>query len=249
MRFDGVYLFHEEFVDDIATTGAIEVSVPGAGAGEASTALMIENGRITFGDISIDSQRVIISKSSHTQSFPTDGVIGWNLFGHYAVEINYDTEIITLHDSKKPDVDNFWSIVPITMRKDIPFLDCIVEVVEGESVKMSLYIDLASDEALELLTGKEQRFSLPDVTEEMYLGTGLSGDIYGKRGKIKMMSISSFELYNIDAAFAPAEIRSKQEGADGVIGNDFIRRFNVIFDYENGFLFLKSSSFFNTPFE
>jgi hypothetical protein len=63
MSFDGVYLFHKEFVDEIDTSGAIEVRVPGAGAGEASTAVMIETGRIAFGDVVIDSQKVIISRS------------------------------------------------------------------------------------------------------------------------------------------------------------------------------------------
>ena len=34
MRFDGVYLFHEELASAMDTTGAIEVKVPGAGLGQ-----------------------------------------------------------------------------------------------------------------------------------------------------------------------------------------------------------------------
>jgi len=249
MAFDGVYLFHKELVDKIDTSGAIEVRVPGAGAGEASTAVMIETGRLAFGDVTIDSQKVIISRSPQTQDFPTDGVIGWNLFGHYAVEIDYDKEIITLHDSLVLGNDTSWSVIPIELKKGIPFLEGEVEVVEGERVTMIFYIDLASGDALELLTGSKQKFSLPDSLVDEYLGTGLSGDIHGKTGRSAALRISSYELRDVATAFAPAEVRSKQEGADGILGNDLIRRFNVIFDYANGRLYLKPNGLYKIPFD
>jgi hypothetical protein len=249
MAFDGVYLFHKEFVDKIDTSGAIEVRVPGAGAGEASTATMIETGHVTFGDVTIDSQKVIISRSPQTQDFPTDGVIGWNLFGHYAVEIDYDKEIITLHDSLSIANDTSWSVIPIELKKGIPFLEGEVEVIEDERVLMVFYIDLASGDALELLTGPDQKFSMPDSLVDQYLGTGLSGDIYGKTGISKAIRISTYELRDVSTAFAPEKVRSKQEGADGIIGNDLIRRFNVIFDYANSRLYLKPNGFYEVPFE
>ncbi len=249
MAFDGVYLFHKEFVDEIDTSGAIEVQVPGAGAGEASTAVMIETGRLAFGDVAIDSQMVIISRSPHTQSFPTDGVIGWNLFGHYAVEIDYDKEIITLHDSLIVGDYTSWSVIPIKLKKGIPFLEGELEVVAGERVLMSFYIDLASGDALELLTGPDQKFTMPDSLVDQYLGTGLSGDIHGQIGRCQVLRISSYELRDVAASFAPAKVRSKQEGADGILGNDLIRRFNVIFDYANARLYLKPNGFYETPFE
>ncbi len=249
MRFDGVYLFHKELVDEIDTSGAIEVQVGGAGAGEASTAIMIETGRVKFGEVEIDSQRVLISRSAHTQIFPTDGVIGWDFFGHYTVEIDYDQSIISLHDTLETPHDSTWRMIPITLKKDIPFIDCVLEVVDGEQVPVSLYIDLASGNALELLTGPNQKFTLPDSLTDNYLGTGLSGDIYGQKGRVKKLSIASFDLHNVLTAFAPAKVRSKQEGADGILGNDCIRRFNVIFDYTHSRLYLKPNSFFVTAFE
>ena len=247
MRFDGVYLFHKELVDEIDTSGAIEVQV--GGAGEASTAIMIETGRIKFGGVAIASQRVLISRSPLTQTFPTDGVIGWNFFGHYTVEIDYDREIISLRDTSEVQKDSTWQMIPITLKKDIPFIDGVLEVIDGETVPVSLYIDLASGDALELLTKPDQKFTLPDSLVDNYLGIGLSGDIYGQKGRIKKLSIASFDLLNVLTAFAPAEVRSKQEGADGILGNDCIRRFNVIFDYTHGRLYFKPNSFFNTPFE
>jgi hypothetical protein len=165
------------------------------------------------------------------------------------VEIDYDKEIITLHDSLALRNDTSWSIIPIELKKGIPFLEGEVEVIEDERVLMSFYIDLASGDALELLTGPDQKFSMPDSLEDQYLGTGLSGDIHGKSGKSVAVRISMYELRDITTAFAPAEVRSKQEDADGILGNDLIRRFNVIFDYANSRLYLKPNGFYEAPFE
>lgn len=249
MTFDGVYLFRGEFAEKMDTTGAIEVRVPGAGSGEASTAIMMVNGILEFGDIRVDSQRVIISMSSHTQSFRADGVFGWNLFGHYIVEIDYDKQMILLWENDQFDPDSSWNTIPITLTNNIPFLDGELESVEGESTYVRLYIDLASGDAVELLTGADQKFAMPDSLTEEYLGTGLSGDIFGHRGRIKRLSIGGFHLLDIPTSFAPAEVRSKQEGADGILGNDYISRFNIIFDYGSSRIYLKPNRYFDDKFE
>jgi len=70
---------------------------------------------------------------------------------------------------------------------------------------------------------------MPDSLKSAYLGTGLSGDINGSVGRSERLQVGEFTLSDIRTSFAPAEVRSKQQGADGILGNDCIRRFNVIF--------------------
>lgn len=249
MGFDGVYLFHKEALNLIDTTGAIEVRVPGAGGGEPSTATMIETGRIVFGDVSVAGQRVIVSHSQHTQRFPTDGVIGWNLFGHYIVEIDYDQLRIFLHDTAYAPSDSDWVSVPIELKNNLPFFDVTVEVIAHEVKPMRVYIDLASGDALELLVHQGQIFTMPDSLVASNLGTGLSGDINGQYGRSVRLQIGGYDLYDIRTAFAPREVRSKQKGADGILGNDLIRRFNIIFDYPHSRLLLRPDKTFRVPFD
>lgn len=249
MRFDGVYLFHYDALKLIDTAGAIEVQVPGAGSGAASQATMIETGHIKFGDVTVDSERILVSHSAHTQSFPTDGVIGWNLFGHYIVEIDYDRQLIQLRDTTYFSYDSSWTIIPVELRGDLPFLNITVEVIDSEMVLLEVYIDLASGDALELLVHPAQKFSLPNNLTWNRLGTGLSGDIYGNVGRCKRLTIGNFELKNIATAFAPLEVRSKQKTGDGILGNDLIRRFNIVFDYPHRRLLIKPNQTFALPFE
>jgi hypothetical protein len=84
--------------------------------------------------------------------------------------------------------------------------------------------------------------------QELLLGTGLSGGVRGSDGHIRLLAFGGFKLYDVPAGFSPAEIRSKQEGADGIIGNDALRRFNLIFDYSRGLRYLRPSTAFAAPF-
>ncbi len=93
------------------------------------------------------------------------------------------------------------------------------------------------------------KFTLPAATKERYLGRGLSGDIYGQEGTISRMRLGSHELTKVVVAIAPAAVRSRQQGADAVVGNNALRRFNVIFDYANRKLHIRPNSHFAEPFD
>ncbi|MBU0985076.1 MAG: hypothetical protein KKA42_14475, partial [candidate division Zixibacteria bacterium] len=94
-----------------------------------------------------------------------------------------------------------------------------------------------------------QPFSMPDSLTFANLGTGLSGDIFGQYGRTSRLRVAEHDLHDIRTAFAPAAVRSKQQGADGILGNDLMRRFNTVYDYPHSRLFLKPNQTFGVPFD
>jgi hypothetical protein len=46
----------------------------------------------------------------------------------------------------------------------------------------------------------------------------------------------------------PAEVRSKQEGADAVIGNNVLRRFDLVYDYAHAKVHLRPNRSYAEPF-
>jgi hypothetical protein len=247
MPIDGVYLFHREFAARLEGFGGMEVRVGGAGSGEASRATLFDSVTIEVGEVVFPTRRIVVSNSPTTQGFPTDGVIGSTLFAGHAVEFDYDASVVRLRDpSFLPD--STWIPVPLSIRKnDIPFLEAVISVDGEEDVRADLYIDLASGEALELLIRPDMKFPVPDV-EERYSGTGLSGDVHARPGRVLRLSIGPFTLHDVPAVFAEAAVRSRQEGADGVLAGDALRRFNVIFNLPREVLYLKPNEVFSRPF-
>jgi len=245
----GVYLFHEELIEELGLSDGTEQRVAGAGSGEASRTVMKEGATLHAGGVEFHDQQVFVSRSPQTQRFPRDGVAGYTLFGSYVVEIDYDSMTLALHDPDGFEPDSSWESLEMTLRPRIPWIEISVVVAGEKEIPASVYIDLAAGDALLLLVKPEMKFELPEGLEQRYIGTGLSGDIHGGIGRVRSVKIGPYRLENVVTAFPPAEVRSKQEGADGIIGNDLMRRFNVIFDYGNERLYLKPNRHFETPFE
>jgi hypothetical protein len=248
LTFEGVYLFHEKMIEELGLTDGIEQDVSGAGADDPSSSVMKDGVTLSAGGIEFRGQRVYVSRSPRTQRFPRGGVAGYTLFGSFVVEIDHDSMTIVLHDKSSFEPDPSWEAIEMTLRHNIPWIDIGVDVTGKKEISASVYIDLGAGDALLLLVRPEMRFPMPEGMERRYIGTGLSGDIYGEFGRVSSVRLGSHRLTNVVTAFPSAEVRSKQEGADGIIGSDLLRRYNVIFDYHRSRMYVKPNQHFETDF-
>lgn len=247
--FDGLMIYNPDYKDSLDLTDAMEVQIPGAGSGKPSRALMIESGDFSMGDVLMTNQRILVLEGDLYKGFPSNGIMGYSIFGHYVTEFDYDNNTMTLHDTLGVEIDDGWTTIPLYFKDNmIPWMDASVVIEDEEPISVSTYIDYADGDPVTLLEKPGQKFRPPKETADAHLGTGLSGDIYGKTGKIAKLIIGPYELKNVKASFAPAEVRSKQDNADAILGNGSLRRFNLIFDYSNKKLHLKPNKHFDDPF-
>jgi len=239
MPIEGIYVFRSGFAAYMHRTPQW-AQVGGAGDGEASRVQVFDSTTVYVGEVPLTDQLVLVSFSPVTQDFPRGGVIGKSLLGHYAVEIDYDAMMVRLHPPGWSAPDSSWEVIELELGKnDIPFLEVFISVAEEETVPARVYIDLASEEALEILTRPDMKFPVPEDSEERYIGSGLSGDIHGRLGSVSRLQLGEFVLRDLPAEFTPAEVRSRQEGADGILGNGVFRRFHAVFDLPRSRLYLK----------
>ena len=247
--FDGLMIYNPDYKDSLDLTDAMEVKIGGAGSGEASIALMVDSVVFSLDDITMRNQRLLVLQGDLYKGFPSNGIIGYSIFGHYITEFNYDNNMMTLHDSYKFEIEDSWTLIPIYFKNNkIPWIDVAVVIEDEEPISISTYIDYAAGDAIVLLEKPDMKFQVPENLAEIHLGRGLSGDIYGKTGSISKLVIGPYELKNVRASFAPAKVRSKQDNADGVLGIGSLRRFNLIFDYSNKRLYLKPNTHFDEPY-
>ena len=248
--FDGVILYNPDYRDSLNLDGADTVSLGGAGSGSQQLALMLDSVHCALGNTPLSGQRIIVLLSDIYKGFPSNGIIGYSLFGHYAVEIDYDKNILVLHDPVQFKAGRGYKKIPLYFRDNsgIPWIDVSLLTGKGDAVDISAYIDFADCYPLVLLEKENMKFPLPEMGEEILLGRGLSGDVYGHSATVSKLIIGAYTLKNVAACVAPAEVRSKQKNADAVIGCGALSRFNLIFDYQNGVLYLKPNKDFEKPF-
>lgn len=240
MQSDGILIYNPDVRDSIELIKPFSAAISGAGSQGPAGAVFSDSMAFRIAGVEFSGHRIIMLQGDGFRGFPSDGVIGYSLLGHYAVEVDYDRSTIVLHDPEKPTLDNSWTSIPMFFKENkTPWIKIDITVEKSKPVELACYIDSASAETVECLIRPEQTFNLPEKTEPVYLGRGLSGDIMGSRGMIDKVRIGPFELENLTAAFASADHRSKQPGADGVIGGGLLKHFNLVYDYANLKLYLK----------
>jgi len=248
--FDGIILFDKDLVDSINLVRRILVQIPGAGDDEPSTAIMSDSMTFNSGDCEFNNQKVIILQNDKFNDSRSDGVIGYSYFGSHKVEVDYDNYAITLHDTADIIDDSGWETIPLSFNKNNwPYLNIYISIDNEEPVLLNVYIDYASSLSIELTVKPGMKFKLPEKFESDYEGFGLSGDVKGKTARISKFIIGKYEFSNVTATFFEGSGRSKDESADGVISNDALRRFNLVFDFQNEKLLIKPNNSFNEPFE
>jgi hypothetical protein len=247
---DGVLIYNPDLGASLDLSRAQEAGIGGAGSGSAQRALVLEGAELGVGPVQMKGQRIIVLLGDSFKGFPSNGVIGHSIFGHHITEIDHDADTLILHKTLPDVLRGGWTGIPLYFKGNaIPWIDASVAVSEEDPVRLSMYIDFAAGDSIVLLERPKMRFRLPSTTRELILGRGLQGDIHGKQGVIAALALGPHVLRNVLASFAPAEVRSKQEDADAVLGSGSLRRFNLIFDYAGKMLYIKPNSHFNDPYQ
>jgi len=251
-------LFNLSGTDSIPINNVSEVTINGLGDGNPMKALSSMGNTFKLGNVRNNNQGlyVVLDKQinfSTSLGVPVHGIIGYDLFRDFVVEVNYQARHIKLHS---PDLYNYKfssraEIVPLVIENRKAYVEGTVLMKDEENVSVKLLVDTGSSDALWLFHQPEKGLEIPEKHYEDYLGRGLSGDIFGKRTKVNGVKIGTFELKNAKTAFPYRESFAfiKNLGdRNGSIGGEVLKRFNIVFDYGLNMIILKKNANFKAPF-
>lgn len=240
------------FVNKLNLNYLQPINVKGLGEGEQLTAYRSGNNTISMpGLVAYDQEiHMVINENfqiSHILGIPVHGLIGFNLFKDYVVKIDYSSHKITLtkpeyftYRDKEKDI-----VLPLYFDQYKPFVRTSIVTDKNEEVPVKLLVDTGASDALWLSTNSDSRISLPENHIETFLGRGLSGDLYGTKGRIGGIWVGPLVLYEPIVAFPENEMLDKLIGRDdrnGTLGAEILRRFYVTMDYPNKRLILRPNS-------
>ena len=251
-------LFNISDQDSIRINNVTEISIMGLGGGEPIKALSSKQNFFKINNIKNHDQQLYLVMDrklnfSTTMGIPVHGIIGYDLFRDFVVEVNYRSKTIKFHDpqfyeykkSKKSET------LPLSIVKRKAYIESRIFLEDADNLPLNLLIDTGSSDAVWLFEDENKGIGVPDKNYSDLLGTGLSGDIFGKRTKVNSIKIGSFSLRDAKAAFPDMQTFSSIEdhgNRNGSVGGEVLKRFNIIFDYPNNKITLKKNGNFNTPF-
>ncbi len=237
------------FVNKLNLNYLQPISVKGLGEGEQLTAYRSGNNTININGLVAYDQEIhmVINENfqiSHILGIPVHGMIGFNLFKDYVVKIDYTQHKITLikpeyftYKEKDRDI-----VLPLSFEQNKPFVKTSIVTDKNTDVPVKLLVDTGASDAIWLSTNSDSRISLPENHIETFLGRGLSGDLYGKKGRIGAIWVGPLVLYEPIVAFPDNELIDQLIGKNdrnGTLGAEILRRFYVTMDYPNKRLILR----------
>ncbi|WP_419212322.1 aspartyl protease family protein [Maribacter sp. X9] len=250
-------LFNLADQDSLQLNNVSEITINGLGDGEPINALKSSGNYVQLGDAKNSSQNIYVVMDaginfSPTLGVPVHGIIGYDLFRDFVVDINYTRKVLKLYDpnvSKYGRSKNSRSL-DVTIVGKKAYVNAHIVVKEGEEIPVKLLMDTGSSDAVWLF--EDERIKIPQKFYEDFLGKGLAGEIYGKRTKIHHLKIADFVLSDAKAAFPDMETFNTIAdfgGRNGSLGGEVLKRFNMVFDYQNQKIILKKNSNFNKIFQ
>lgn len=251
-------LFSMEDKKDVSFFNVEKVNLKGLGSETSIEGLKSSNNILEIKDLKSTDHLVYIvldqsfNLSSHI-GIPVNGIIGYSFLKNNLVEINYISKRVVVYNDKytnRKRINKKFDMVPIAIERSKPYVASSV-ILNSEEIPVKLLIDIGNSDAVWLFENSSKGINIPEKNFDDYLGKGFSGDVEGKRAKIKKFTISKFEFENAITSFPDStslkHVRMVNNRA-GSVGSEILKRFTLVFDYPNQKMFLRKNSNFRNPF-
>lgn len=181
-----------------------------------------------------------------------DGVLGLSLLQKFVIKVDYDKMYIFLYNKKNYQNSNI-NKIKINYSHQVPIVSVKVETIDYKAHLLNLEIDTGSDRIMDISTNYVNHHKLLEIYPKAFAtSTVTSSD--GNSGKIlnnyfNKVIISNFEFYKIPGGLSQIKFGiMNKKGIDGIIGNWFLKRFNLTFDFENDYLYFEVNNNLHTPY-
>lgn len=251
-------VFNFTSTDSTELKHAKKITLQGLGNGEPIEAYQSTENRMRIGEVFNNNQQLYLIYDKEINfsprlGIPIHGIIGYDLFKDFVVEINYQAKMLQLYDPafyKKRKCKKCVEL-PISLVKDKPFVNIDIACENKVPQSVNLLLDTGGSDALWLFSN--ENIPIPEKNFDDFLGKGLSGDILGKRSRIKHINFGEFGFEDATVSFPDslsiASLNHLKATRNGSIGGEILRRFKIVFDYGNQTVSFKKNKDFSDPFE
>ena len=184
------------------------------------------------------------------------GVLGSEIFNRFVVKVDYQKQTIRLYEPEKFTKPRGFKKVPIEVRDLRPFVKVTLKQKGQKPVDVNLLIDTGASSALFLDEENNPEIVLPENNIKHIVGSGLTGEIKGRVGRVNKVRIGKrFKFRKVVASYPENwNIRKQIDGTNGnfvrygTIGSDMLSKFIVIYDYMHNCMYIKKADGYKDAF-
>lgn len=249
-------VFYEEDLQNFDPSKAEKISIQGLGGAAELIGFRSKGNQLRYKKLSVQNFEVLWINAAHFEfskrmGLAIGGIIGVDFLRNFRVTLDYKRKQLILESFnrlfKAPKKSRKY---PLSFIHEKPFIPIDVEL--GEDVKHQgiVLMDSGSSDALWLFEGQQQMIAQPPYFQD-FLGRGITGDVYGKRGKVKRLKLAGQTLKDVKVAYPDTTyFRATTFNGNriGSIGGELLSRFWICWDYAHNAVYLKERKNINASF-
>jgi hypothetical protein len=234
-------LYGKRFASMPNLTTSHRIKIAGWGSPDGVDAGISYPNKVVLGSIKGEllGVAVVSTRKMFDEKPGIDGIIGYELFVKFVVEINYKARTICLFE-KLPygHADGFISL-PLEINRAMPQVQSSLVMADNSRVNLRLLIDTGSSLGLTVFS-KEQFLNHSGETPHN-VGFGLNGVIKGFDLYLKHFFLGNLKVKSLSSCVVNVEEHPDETFTFcGSLGAQFLKKHIVIFDYPSNKLFLLS---------
>ncbi len=182
------------------------------------------------------------------------GITGNDLLSRYLVQIEYGANKIRFFEQEaKLDVSGY-TAVPFEFKKGmpIPFVTATIELESGEKLSGDFLLDTGAGLSLAINTPFAKRNDLLGKSSDHFVieSKGLNTKMVNQVIKIESATVFGQRFGEMEISLSDSDAGvSAMDGFMGILGNEIIRRFDMIADYKNKTVYFKPNQSLDEKFK
>jgi hypothetical protein len=229
------------------------IPISGTGDGPSPTAYIVHDQNIKIGNFSLEGLAMVYAPSeampfqSEDETY-FDGVLGADFFNCCLVEIDHDAQKIHFHRPTPASITQYkalgWQQLAMQVESNTPYLKATVQSQTGES-RVKVMLDTGSTGTLSLKVGSNPNIQFPQETFESR-SIGIKGYATQLNGVMDNIQLGEYTIHNFNTSFKRIA-EDPEDDSDGILGNELMKRFNMVFDFDNEALWLRPNKLYARP--
>ncbi len=182
----------------------------------------------------------------------TSGRFGWNLFDGMIVELDYNKNLMLVHSKMPGSIkkDKAYTKLDIKYLSQLFFVTVGMEQNEVEKSYWFLF-DTGYQRAIMLDNDLLSKNNFPaekmDIIKKVMMHGAQGNEIPVITSLLQKMKLGNYELAGV-----PAQLLTTNKPMPGtevhILGNEIIKRFNVVLDFQNNIVYLKPNKYFHEQY-
>ncbi len=254
---DNTLLIHREFADILGIKYLRQMYIMGVDKKQLISVLITEGVELKLPGVTASKQNILVLEEQMIElgkysGTKIDGILGMDLFKRFLVKINYETNHLIVYDREIfPFKLEGYEAYDFLEEKGKMYLDEKVVVNSSKSVEMRWLIDTGAALTVVIQGAESDSTILPVNVRPGNIGRGLGGFILGYKGRMKEISLGEYQFADMEGNFQQIEdslatsVLTENHRRYGILGNQILRRFEVLVDYHKNKIYLKPNEYFS----